>query len=139
SRFVGGVSIHRHALQPGVQRTGPVWFGRAIAGDCRCQLRQRACLPTPRGCAGCDERGPLLLGTIMIGFYQDAALQDPALAATPKRFLLPLAGGVKPGTLYLGDPYTATVTAPASIGATGISLDQTFEFPTSGSAVVYIP
>ena len=75
----------------------------------------------------------------MIGFYQDAALQDPALAATPKRFLLPLAGGVKPGTLYLGDPYTATVTAPAAIGATGISLDQTFEFPTSGSAVVYIP
>jgi len=75
----------------------------------------------------------------MIGFYQDAALQDPAVAATPKRFLLPLAGGVKPGTLYLGDPYTAAVTAPAAIGAAVVSLDQTFQFPASGSAVVYVP
>ena len=75
----------------------------------------------------------------MIAFYQDAALQDPAVAATPKRFLLPLAGGVKPGTLYLGDPYTATVTAPAAIGAAVVSLDQTFQFPASGSAVVYVP
>ena len=75
----------------------------------------------------------------MIAFYQDAALQDPAVAATPKRFLLPLAGGVKPGTLYLGDPYTAAVTAPAAIGAAVVSLDQTFQFPASGSAVVYVP
>ena len=75
----------------------------------------------------------------MIGFYQDAALQDPAVAATPKRFLLPLAGGVKPGTLYLGDPYTATVTASAAIGAAVVSLDQTFQFPALGSAVVYVP
>jgi hypothetical protein len=75
----------------------------------------------------------------MIGFYQDAGLLYPVLPTRPKRIMLPLAGGRKTASLYLGDPYTATVTAAASIGASGLSLSRADEFPASGSAVVYIP
>jgi hypothetical protein len=38
--------------------------------------------------------------------------------------------------VYLGDPYTATVTAPIASGDTTITLDQTTEFLPSGSVIL---
>jgi hypothetical protein len=72
----------------------------------------------------------------MLQFFKDAALKLPVSIGTPKRFSAPLAGGTVVSSVWLGDPYTATVTAQAAIGATTLTLDQTFEFPTSGSAVI---
>jgi hypothetical protein len=71
----------------------------------------------------------------MIGIYRDSGLTLRVSLASPKRFLLPLKGGTKTSTLYLGDPYTATVTSTATAGASTINVDQTFEFLASGHAV----
>jgi hypothetical protein len=72
----------------------------------------------------------------MLGFYKDVNLTLPVNSRTPKRFLLPLAGGSRTSALWLGDPYSSKVTAQASAGATSLSLDQTFEFPTYGTVTV---
>jgi hypothetical protein len=71
----------------------------------------------------------------MIGIYRDSGLTLRVSSASPKRFLSPLKGGTKTSTLYLGDPYTATVTSTATAGASTINVDQTFEFLASGHAV----
>jgi hypothetical protein len=72
----------------------------------------------------------------MLKFYKDSALKLEVSLATPKRFLLPLEGGVRTSSLWLGDAYTASVTTSAASGATSLQLDQTFEFPNSGQAVI---
>lgn len=72
----------------------------------------------------------------MIGFYLDAQLKKIVSAETPKRFLFALEGGIHPGSLYLGDPYSSNLTTSAPIGAATLSLDQTYEFPASGSALI---
>jgi len=68
----------------------------------------------------------------VLGFFLDAQLTRPISPASPKRFLSPLAGLVKSSTVYLGDPYSATVLTAASIGATVLNLDDTSEFLASG-------
>lgn len=70
----------------------------------------------------------------MLQFYKDAALTLPVTQGSPKEILLPLKGGVRTTSLWLGDAYTATFTAQAATGATSVTLDQTSEFPASGSA-----
>jgi hypothetical protein len=40
----------------------------------------------------------------VLGFYLDATLMKPVSRATPKRFLVPTAGGTKTSSLWLGDP-----------------------------------
>lgn len=72
----------------------------------------------------------------MIGLFKDVGLQNPLGISIPKRFLVPTRGGSKATTLWLGDPYYATVTAVAAIGASTITLDQTSEFLSAGSATV---
>ena len=72
----------------------------------------------------------------MIGFYLDSQLRNAVTVNTPKRFLCALVGGTQTGSLYLGDPYTATVRTAAASGAATIVTNQTFEFPEAGSAIV---
>ena len=72
----------------------------------------------------------------MIGFYLDSGLTRPVTALTPKRFLLQLGGDTQYGSLYLGDPYFSTIRTAAASGAGALAVDQTFEFPAAGSAIV---
>ncbi len=73
----------------------------------------------------------------MLGFFLDSGLTRPITTAAPKRFFAPTAGLVeKTGTVYLGDPYSALLTEPASIGAVTLHLSNVNEFLDSGSAVV---
>ena len=73
----------------------------------------------------------------MLGFYLDSALTRPITTAAPKRFFAPTAGLLeKTGTVYLGDPYSALITEPASIGAVTLHLSNVNEFLASGSAIV---
>jgi hypothetical protein len=72
----------------------------------------------------------------MLGFYKDSALTRRVTLASPKLFLLGLDGGSKASSLWIADPYNAIVKTQASVGATSIVLDQTYDFPTFGRAVV---
>jgi hypothetical protein len=71
----------------------------------------------------------------MIGFYQDANLTLAVTQLTPKRVLLPLSGGSRTSKLWLGDPYTATVTAQAAIGTRFLCFACPLQ--ASGSAPVF--
>lgn len=72
----------------------------------------------------------------MIAFFKDANLTVRVEEFAPKKFLFPLAGGSKTSSLWLGDPYTAIVQVEAAPGAVTLELDQTQEFPDSGTVVV---
>ena len=57
------------------------------------------------------------------GIYTDAALTRLTSETQPKWFLMPLAGGTKISTVYLGDPLSHVMSgsAPlASFGSTGM-------------------
>lgn len=71
----------------------------------------------------------------MLTFYKDAALTLPLGSLSPKRALLPSQGGVKHTSVWLGDGYTATVQTLAPVGSTALTLDQTLEFPNTGTVV----
>lgn len=67
-----------------------------------------------------------------INFYADAELTLLIGQLSPKRFLLPASGGTKQSQIWLGDPYSASITATAISGATELNLDQTSEFLGAG-------
>jgi hypothetical protein len=72
----------------------------------------------------------------LLGFYLDSALTIPATLNAPKKFLVPLKGGTKTTTVYLGDPYATVLANPATAGAATLTVDDTSEFLASGSAAV---
>jgi hypothetical protein len=72
----------------------------------------------------------------LLGFYLDSQLTIPASLDEPKKFLVPLKGGTKTTTVYVGDPYSTFLADAASIGATSIALDDTTEFLPTGQATV---
>jgi hypothetical protein len=72
----------------------------------------------------------------VISFFKDANLTIPVSQSAPKRVLIPAASATKIVSLWLGDAYSAKLTAAASIGATTLTLDQTDEFMPSGTALV---
>jgi hypothetical protein len=72
----------------------------------------------------------------VLGFFLDSALTRPIAQASPKRFLSPTAGITKSSTVYLGDPYSSTITLAAAAGATTLDLDDVSEFLPSGQANV---
>lgn len=72
----------------------------------------------------------------MLGFFLDSQLTIPVSLDEPKKFLVPLKGGSKTTTVYLGDPYSTFLATAADIGATSLALDDTTEFLAAGSATV---
>lgn len=72
----------------------------------------------------------------MLGFFLDSQMTIPVSATAPKKFLVPLKGGVKTTTVYLGDPYSTVMAAPATAGALSLVMDDTSEFLPSGQAMV---
>jgi hypothetical protein len=72
----------------------------------------------------------------LIGFFLDSALTIPAGASAPKKFLVPLKGGMKTTTVYLGDPYNTFLSVAAAAGSTTLTVDDTSEFFASGQALV---
>lgn len=72
----------------------------------------------------------------MLGFFLDSQLTIPADPPVPKKFLVPLKGGTKTTTVYLGDPYSTVLADAASSGAVSIDVDDTSEFLPAGEALV---
>lgn len=72
----------------------------------------------------------------MLSFYKDALLTLPISTITPKWFCLPLAGGVKLSSVWLGDSYTSTIAQPVGSGDTTIFLIQADEIPTTGTVQI---
>lgn len=72
----------------------------------------------------------------MLTWFKDAALTLPITAITPKWASIPLKGGVKQTSVWLGDAYTSLVAQPVGIGDTTIFLTQTDEFAQTGTIVI---
>lgn len=72
----------------------------------------------------------------MLGFYLDSELTRPITQASPKRFFAPTAGITKSSTVYLGDPFSSTLTQAAAANSTTLDLDDVNEFLPSGQASV---
>jgi hypothetical protein len=83
----------------------------------------------------------------MLQFYKDQAMTLPLSIGTPKKFLLPLDGGVTISTLWFGDGYYTLVTAssPGATQAASSSTDTTLniadysEFFNPGTAHIVDP
>lgn len=72
----------------------------------------------------------------MLGFFKDAALTKPVTFLSPKQFLVPLAGGSRRSSLWLGDPLLALVTVQAAAGDNHLHLSPTDHLPVQGSVFV---
>ena len=66
-----------------------------------------------------------------LNFYADSALTLRMTTPSPKRFLVPDAGGTKTSQLYLGDPYFSLCTVHANPGDGTLNLADTSEFMTA--------
>ncbi|MGC1582154.1 MAG: hypothetical protein WA766_11755 [Candidatus Acidiferrales bacterium] len=72
----------------------------------------------------------------MLSWFKDANLTLPVTGATPKWVCIPLGGGLKTTSLYLGDAYTTLVAQPHTASEGTVILSQTDELPTSGTVTI---
>jgi hypothetical protein len=73
---------------------------------------------------------------VALAWFKDAGLTLPITTTTPKWACLPLAGGTKTTSLWLGDAYTCFVAQPITSGDTTVYLSQTTELHAPGTIII---
>lgn len=72
----------------------------------------------------------------MLGWFKNAALTLPIVALTPKWTSIPLKGGQKTTSVWLGDAYTTLVTTAIGAGDTTLYFTQTDELSATGTVQI---